>query len=81
MSDWIKHDIVSPPPPASPVKMVPKIVPGVYGRVKVSWAADADGKIGICLEPSGVTVRLTAPELRDAARVLTALADAMEAGE
>ena len=74
------YRIVSPQPPASPVKMVPKIVPGTYGILNV--VPGPNGKVSVsCALAKDVTNNYTAPELRDAARILTELADAMEAGE
>lgn len=70
------YRIVSPQPPASPVRMVPKIVIGLHGIVRVVTHSVIEQ-----VRLSIVEDDYTAPELRDAARVLTELADAMEAGE
>ena len=70
------YRIVSPPPPASPVRMVPKIVPGTYGIVTVG-AHTAVMTRWLRIEENPYT----ANDFRDAARILTELAEAMEAGE
>lgn len=75
VAEWTEEEPA--PATASPVRTATRkeIAPGTYGVVEVVWARSRTVEVGL------LDTVLVASELRDAARIFTELADALEEQE